>query len=109
MYFVPPTVGEHFYLRTLLTVVKGPTSWDHLKTFTGKHHNSFHETCLACGLLENDNEWRECLKQASLSHVGQQLHQLYSLVLRHCNPAQPDILWAKFKTNICDDLLQRLQ
>ena len=26
MYFVSPTEGERFYLRTLLTVVKGPRS-----------------------------------------------------------------------------------
>ena len=31
MYFVPPsTNNEHFYLRTLLTVVKGPTSFESL-------------------------------------------------------------------------------
>jgi hypothetical protein len=29
MFFVPPTAGEQFYLRTLLTVVKGATSLRH--------------------------------------------------------------------------------
>ena len=47
MYFVSPTEGERFYLRTLLTVVKGPQSYDDLLTFNGHHHNSFREACIA--------------------------------------------------------------
>jgi len=36
MYFVPLSVSdERFYLRTLLTVVKGPTSFKNLRTFGG--------------------------------------------------------------------------
>jgi hypothetical protein len=57
IYFVSPTAGEHFYLRTLLTTVKGPMSWEHLRTFDGMLHPTFHSACLARGLLENDNEW----------------------------------------------------
>jgi hypothetical protein len=57
VYFVPPTAGEHFYLRTLLTTVKGSTSWEDLRTYNGVVHPTFHATCLACGLLENDDEW----------------------------------------------------
>src|ERR1700751_2231411 len=33
MYFVPPTGGERFYLRTLLTVVRGPRSFEDLRTY----------------------------------------------------------------------------
>src|SRR4051794_2632455 len=32
MYFVPPMAGERFYLRTLLTVVRGPESFLDLRT-----------------------------------------------------------------------------
>ena len=109
LYFVSPTAGERFYLRTLLTTVKGPTSWEDLRTFNGILHPTFHAACLARGLLENDDEWRLCLEEASLTHVGESLRRLFSLILRHCQPSQPDILWQQFRENICDDLGRRLQ
>jgi hypothetical protein len=92
VYFVPPTAGERFYLRTLLTTVKGSISWKDLRTYDGVVHPTFHATCLACGLLENNNEWRQCLEEASLTHVSESLCHLFSLLLRHCQPSQPNIL-----------------
>jgi hypothetical protein len=81
LYFVSPTVGEHFYLRTLLTTVKGPTSWEELRMWEGICHPTFHAACLARGLLENDNEWHECLQEVSLTHLGESLRCLFSLIL----------------------------
>ncbi|KAF8692406.1 Helitron helicase-like domain at N-terminus, partial [Rhizoctonia solani] len=57
MYFVPPNSGERFYLRTLLTVVHGPTSFESLHTFEGQVFPTFKEACIAQGLLESDEEW----------------------------------------------------
>jgi len=34
----PPLCWERFYLRMLLTTVKGPESWEHLRTFNGEIH-----------------------------------------------------------------------
>ena len=109
LYFVSPTAGERFYLRTLLITVKGPTSWQNLRTFEDVEHPTFHATCLARGLLENDDEWRQCLQEASLTHVGRSLRQLFSLILRHCQPSEPDILWQQFREHLCDNLRRQLQ
>ena len=109
IYFVSPTAGECFFLCTLLTTIKGPTSWENLRTFDGKIHPTFHDACLARGLLENDDEWRQCLSEASLTHVGESLRRLFSLILRHCQPSQPDVLWEDFRESLCDDLGWRLQ
>ena len=70
MYFVSPTKGEWFYLRTLLTVVKGPWSYDDLLTFNGHHYNLFREACIAQGLLEDDGEWCLCLEEAAQMKTG---------------------------------------
>jgi hypothetical protein len=31
------------------------------------------------------------------------------LILEHCTPAQPDILWQRHKASICDDLRRVLE
>ena len=109
MYFVSPTAGERFYLCTLLTTVKGPTCWDDMRSFEDTVHPTFHAACLARGLLENDQEWRQCLEEASLTHLGDSLRRLFSLILRHCQPSEPHLLWHDFHVQLCDDLERRLQ
>ena len=56
MYFASPNSGERFYLRLLLTVVKGPTSFEDLRTVDGVIYESFKAACVAQGLLEDDEE-----------------------------------------------------
>jgi hypothetical protein len=57
MYFVAPNAGERFYLRTLLSVVKGPTSFDDLRTYgRSDPWPTFREACIARGLLEDDGD-----------------------------------------------------
>jgi hypothetical protein len=109
MYFATPSAGERFYLRTLLTVVKGPTSFEDLRTFEGERYETFREACLARGLLENDNEWIKCLQEAGDMQTGSALRSLFATILLHCNPSAPAALWDQFKVKICDDLERRLQ
>ncbi|EUC56136.1 PIF1-like helicase, partial [Rhizoctonia solani AG-3 Rhs1AP] len=108
MYFAPPNSGERFYLRTLLTVVRGPTSYEDLRTFNGAVFGSFKEACIARGLLESDEEWAQCLAEAAQFKTGQQMRRLFVVILTACNPAQPDQLWARFREQICDDLKYKL-
>ena len=61
LFFVAPTAGEHFYLHTLLIAVKGPTCWEDLCTFNSVLYPTFHDAAFACGLLQDDEEWWQCL------------------------------------------------
>jgi len=70
MYFVPPTGGERFYLRTLLTVVRGSKSFNDLRTFERVEHSTFQDCCRSHGLLEDNREWRICLSEASVIQTG---------------------------------------
>jgi hypothetical protein len=108
MYHVGPTGGEQFYLHTLLTVVKGPTSFDDLWTFNDITYPSFHKACLAHELLENDGEWRQCLEEAATMQTGRQLWQLFATILLFCSPTEPATLWNNFHAHICDDLHHQL-
>jgi hypothetical protein len=109
MYFASPSSGERFYLRTLLTVVPGATSFAHLRTVNGIQYDTFKEACNALGLLENDHEWRLCLQEAGQMQTGYTLRMLFATILFHCNPTSPGLLWNEFKHHICDDLLAKLR
>lgn len=109
MYFVPPTAGERFYLRTLLTVVKGAKSFEDLRRYNSNVHPTFHAACLARGLLEDDGEWAQCLTEASMMQTGHRLRHLFATILLFCAPSRPDHLWDQFRDYLCDDLSYRLR
>lgn len=109
MFWVPPTAGERFYLRMLLTVVRGPRSWEELRTYRGVVYQSYRDACLARGLLESNDEWRQCLLEASAMRTGESLRRLFAVILEHCEPSQPELLWHEFREHLCDDLRYRLQ
>ena len=108
MYFVPPTAGERFYLRTLLTVCRGPKSFADLRTFEGIQYPSFQEACRARGLLQDDGEWVLCLREASQIHTGTALRHLFASMLMFCELSAPENLWHDFRDSICDDLAIRV-
>lgn len=109
MYFVPPIAGEKFYLRMLLTVAKGPTSFADLRMVEGNELPTFKDACLARGLLEDDDEWIRCLREGATFQTGHGLRNLFATILLHCNPTHPHLLWHEFKSHLCDDLRHRME
>jgi hypothetical protein len=110
MYFIKPTAGEQFYLRTLLTVVKGAKSFEDLRRIPGQREPlpTYHAACVARGLLADDGEWRLCLEEAAQIKTGTQLRQLFATILLFCDVSQPDLLWRDFRQHICDDLQHQM-
>jgi len=104
MYYAHPSAGERFYLRLLLTVVKGATSYEDLHTHQGVLYPTFRDACVAYGLTEDDNEWRQCLEEAKHMAVGRQMRHLFVTILKDCTPTNPRALWDFFWQDICDDL-----
>ena len=70
---MPPSLGEVYYLRVLLNIVKGPTSFEEIKTVDGFIHETFKDACYALGLLDDDKEYIEAIKEASLWSSGKYL------------------------------------
>ena len=106
MYYTSPHAGEHFFLRTLLTAIKGATSFESLRTFGDYVGPTYREACLMHGLLEDDNEWRMCLQEAGDMASGHQLCNLFVIILHESDPLA---LWMEFCNKICDDLQYALQ
>ena len=104
-----PTQGERYYLRMLLTTVRGPQSFEHLRTVDGTLHNTFRQACIARGLLDDDNEWIKCFTDAALFSTGRALRNLFVIALLHGDVSNPLALWDQFRNDICDDLLYRLR
>jgi hypothetical protein len=109
VYFAGPAAGERYYLRMLLYIVKGPTSWEYLRTVDGVVYDTFKAACAARGLLETDEEFDKCLKEAGRMKTGRQLRQLFSVILLECAPISPLLLWNTHARNLSDDCRWRLQ
>lgn len=105
MYVAHPTEGERYYLRMLLSHIPGAKCFGDLKTVNNVTYNTFKETALQMGLLENDLEWDQCLQEAGLVKSGKQLRQLFASILLFCEPTNPENLWNDHKLNLCEDIL----
>ena len=107
IHIVPPGSGEIFYLRTLLNYVKGPTSFEEIKTVGGVVKNSFKEACYARGLLEDDKEFIDAIVEASLWGTGTFLRHLFVTLLVPKQISRPDTMWNSTWECLSEDILHR--
>ncbi|XP_016178034.1 uncharacterized protein LOC107620384 [Arachis ipaensis] len=77
IFFVPPRSGEIYYLRLLLNFLKGPTCYEDIKTIDGAVYSSFRDACYAMGLLDDDKEYIDTIKEASHWGLGEYLRKLF--------------------------------
>lgn len=80
MEHVSPSQGQLYYLRVLLNKIKGSRSYDDIKTVDGIVQSSFEEACYKLGLLDDDKEYIEGLKEFSFLN----LVTLYASFLNKC-------------------------
>ncbi|KAG2596891.1 hypothetical protein PVAP13_5KG209907 [Panicum virgatum] len=85
LYYVNPAEGERFYLRMLLMIVKGATSYADLRTYNGTVYETFKEACAARGLLNDDNEWYNTFEEATKWATPSQLRDLFVTMLTFCD------------------------
>ncbi|CAN1326876.1 ATP-dependent DNA helicase PIF1 [Linum perenne] len=62
---IPPRAGDVFYLRMLLTKIRGPTSYEHLRTVNGVVYSNNQTACQALGLLSGDDEWNSVMAEVT--------------------------------------------
>ena len=101
-----PIKGERYYLRLLLNHVRGPISFEELKTIGGVIASTFHEVALLCGLLEAYNSLDKCLEEASMYQMSYSLRRLFVTILVYCNSSNPKLLWNKFEQAMSEDFRQ---
>lgn len=78
MYHVSPLEEERFHLRLLLSV-RGPTSFEDLRTVEGVLQPTFKDACMALGLVQNDASWVVALRDAVEYAMPPQLRQIFDI------------------------------
>ena len=106
--FCPPSAGERYFLRLLLTVRAGCTSFEDLRTIEGEIHATFKAACAAMGLLEDDGVWVKTFDECSGSASGFALRGLFVTALTMGGLVDAPAIWNRYREHFCDDLAYRL-
>ena len=65
--------------------------------------DTFKEAAIACGLVENDQEYSQCLQEAALYLMPNKLHHLFAMILIFCSPANINNLWQEAYQHMSED------
>ncbi|KAI9126198.1 hypothetical protein K1719_002619 [Acacia pycnantha] len=102
---VSPSSGELYYLRFLLTKVRGSRSFDEIKTVDGFMHNNLKDACFARGLLDDDQEYISAIKEASVWASGHSLRKLFVSMLLCFSLHRLDFVWKETSKLLSEDAL----
>ena len=105
VYTVHPNNFECFFLRLLLHTVRGPTSFEALRTVNGRICATFREACQLRGLLEDDAQWDATMSEAATVQSPERLRDLFVVLLITCGPSNPEQLWESHKKSMTEDIL----
>ncbi|GBP84222.1 hypothetical protein EVAR_62238_1 [Eumeta japonica] len=108
IYTVYSKNGECFYLRLLLLNVRGPTSFESLRTVNDVVYPIFCAACQELNLRESDNHWDTTLADASIFASPSQIRTLFSIVISTYFPSNPSDLWSKYKDSMSEDILHQI-
>ncbi|XP_043209020.1 uncharacterized protein LOC122374379 [Amphibalanus amphitrite] len=104
VYAVSPRAGERFFLRLLLHNVRGPRSFEALRTVNGQ------EACSVLGLLEDGQYWHRAMAEAAEITFPRQLRCLFALItIEGRASCDIQLLWRNFRTAMSQDVRRRLQ
>lgn len=103
--YVPAGTGELYYMRILLTVQRGCTSYESIRTVNGKIYKTFQEACYVLGLLADDKEFIDAIKEASELASGNQLRRLFVTLLMMNTMTKPDVVWNSTWSLLCDGIV----
>ncbi|KAK2440738.1 hypothetical protein QL285_012114 [Trifolium repens] len=103
--YIPPGIGELFYMRILLTVQRGCQGYDCIYTVEGYRHHSFKDACYALGLLQDDKEFIDAIKEGSELHSGHQLRRMFVALLIMTTMTEPADVWNNTWRLLADGIL----
>ena len=108
LWYIHLRVGEGFYLRMLLMVVRGALSYTDVRTYEGTVYNSFREACQARGLIGDDTEWLALFDEVVQWATSFQLRSLFIIVLVYCDIGNIRALFNAYWRYMSDDLQYKI-
>ncbi|XP_022567210.2 uncharacterized protein LOC106378379 [Brassica napus] len=104
---INPAAGDKYYLRILVSVVRGPTCYDDLYSVGDIKYNTFQEACYARGLLGTDKDWHDSMSEASQFSSPRSLRYMFVLILVFCQVSEPKKLWDHSWQDMAEDVLMQ--
>ncbi|EFP08202.1 hypothetical protein CRE_31575 [Caenorhabditis remanei] len=90
-----PRFLEMTATRLLAQTVRGPESWEDLRTFRDEVFDTCLEAARARGLMNGSIEWENAIKEIAGHAAPIECRRLFASILIHCTPANPGDLWEK--------------
>ncbi|XP_013705031.1 uncharacterized protein LOC106408890 [Brassica napus] len=106
---VHPSAGDRYYLRILINKIKGPRSYDELKTFNDVKYHDFKSVCHARDYLDDDVEWLESMSEGARTATPYQLRDMFVTFLNTCFVASPKGLCEHSWKSMSEDILHKRQ
>uniref|UniRef100_A0A0D3E8D8 ATP-dependent DNA helicase n=1 Tax=Brassica oleracea var. oleracea TaxID=109376 RepID=A0A0D3E8D8_BRAOL len=106
---VHPSASERYYLRILINKIKGPRSYDELKTFNDVKYPDFKSVCHARGYLDNDVEWHESMSEGARTASPFQIRDMFVTFLNNCFVASLKKLWEHSWKSMSENILHKRQ
>ncbi|XP_057453106.1 uncharacterized protein LOC130744967 [Lotus japonicus] len=103
--YIPHGVGELYYLRILLTLQKGCTSWESIRTVDDVEYPTFRDACYALGLLADDKEFLDAITEANELASGTQLRKFFVMLLTTNTMSKPEFVWEKSWRILSDSIV----
>ena len=103
LYSASPASGERYFLRRMLTIVKGARNFEALRTAHGVLCSTFQETCRMLGLLDDDTEWHRAMQEGTETVSACRLRRLFAIILLNCDVSDPSILYHTHWRAMSDD------
>ena len=106
MYWIPFEFQDLFFCRLLLA--KRPArSYEELRTVSGTLYSSYEEAARAWGLLDDENEYTQCMRESVCILSAKALRKLFVTLICFGPVSVAKQLWDEFYDFLTDDFKRR--
>ena len=103
--FVPATSRELYYMRLLLNIQVGCTSFEDIRTVEGHRYDTYREACGALGLLADDRGFIDAIHELSILGSGHIVRNLFANFLICSSLGDPLRVWEQTLPVLVEGLL----